>query len=327
MKSLLVWLKPVAAAAIAAFASISAAQQTFPSRNVTIVVPYAPGGGHDATARLLADRLSARWGKPVIVENRAGANGMIGAESVARSAPDGHTIMMASPAEIVIAPSAYKSMRYDPAKDLAPVTLAGVTPLVLVAHPSVKARTLPEVIELARREKGKLSFGTAGAGSSQHLAGEWLNQLAGIDLQHVGYKGAGPATTDVLGGQIPFVIVGMAPVAQHIKSGRLNAIAVTTRARLSFAPDIPTFAEVPALKDFEVSHWMGILAPGSTPGATVKSLNDSIVAVLKEPAIVERLRDMGVDPLGNSPDEFAAYLEQDRSKFARLFQQAGLTPQ
>ena len=327
MKPLHRWFKPIAAAALAAGASLALAQPAFPSRNVTIVVPYAPGGGHDATARVLAERLSAHWGRPVIVENKPGANGMIGAEAVARAAPDGHTIVMASPAEIVIAPSAVKSMRYDPAKDLAPVTLAGVTPLVLVAHPSVKARTLPEVIELARREKGKLSFGTAGAGSSQHLAGEWLNQLAGIDLQHVGYKGAGPATTDVLGGQIPFAIVGMAPVAQHIRSGRLNAIAVTTRARLSSAPDIPTFSEVPALKDFEVSHWMGVLAPGGTPPALVRTLRDAIAAVLKDPATAERLRTMGVDPVGDTPEEFAAYLATDREKFARLFRQAGLTPE
>jgi tripartite-type tricarboxylate transporter receptor subunit TctC len=327
MKPLHRWFKPFAAAALAATASLALAQPAFPSRNVTIVVPYAPGGGHDATARVLAERLSALWGRPVVVENKPGANGMIGAEAVARAAPDGHTIVMASPAEIVIAPSAVKSMRYDPAKDLAPVTLAGVTPLVLVAHPSVKARTLPEVIDLARREKGKLSYGTAGAGSSQHLAGEWLNQLAGIDLQHVGYKGAGPATTDVLGGQIPFAIVGMAPVAPHIKAGRLNAIAVTTRARLTSAPDIPTFAEVPALKDFEVSHWMGVLAPGGTPPALVRTLRDAIAAVLKDPATAERLRTMGVDPVGDTPEAFAAYLAQDREKFARLFRQAGLTPE
>jgi tripartite-type tricarboxylate transporter receptor subunit TctC len=327
MRTTPTWLKPIAAAAFAALASVASAQQTFPQRTVSIVVPYAPGGGHDATARVLAERLTARWGKPVVVENKAGANGMIGAEHVARSGADGHTIMMASPAEIVIAPSAYKSMRYDPAKDLAPVTLAGVTPLVLAAHPSVKANTLPEVIELARREKGKLSFGTAGAGSSQHLAGEWLNQLAGIDLQHVGYKGAGPAVTDVLGGQIPFVIVGMAPLAAHIKAGKLKAIAVTTGARLSFAPEIPTFAEVPALKNFEVSHWMGVFAPGGTPAPLVQTISDAIAAVLKEPATATRLQGMGVDPVGNSPSEFAAYLEQDRSKFARLFKQAGLTPQ
>lgn len=327
MKVKQAWLKPIVAAAFTAMTSIACAQPSFPSRNVTIVVPYATGGGHDATARVLAERLASRWGKPVVVENKAGANGLIGAEHVARSAPDGHTIMMASPAEIVIAPSAYATMRYDPAKDLVPVTLAGITPLVLVAHPSVKARTLPDLIELARREKGKLSFGTAGAGSSQHLAGEWLNQLAGIDLQHIAYKGAGPATTDVLGGQIPFVIVGMAPVAQHIKSGKLNAIAVTTRSRVSFAPDIPTFAEVPALKDFEVSHWMGVFAPGETPPSLVQSISDTIAAIVKETTTAERLRGMGVDPVGNSPQEFAAYLIDDRSKFARLFKQAGLTPQ
>lgn len=305
----------------------SAQTSPFPARPVSLVVPYAPGGGHDAMARLLAERLASRWGQPVVVENKAGANGMIGAEAVTRAAPDGHTLMMASPAEIVIAPSAYRSMRYDPARDLAPVTLAGNTPLVLVAHPSVSARTLPEVIELAKREPRKHSYGTAGNASSQHLAGEWLNQLAGIDLQHVPYKGAGPATTDVLGGQIPFALVGMAPVAQHIRAGRLNAIAVTTAARVPFAPDTPTFAEVPSLKDFEVSHWMGVLAPAGTPTALVRRVRDDIAAVLAEPAMVERLRTMGIEPVGSTPEAFAAQLVRDREKFARIFRQAGLSPE
>lgn len=312
---------------VAATAAMAVSAQDFPSRTITLVVPYAPGGGHDATARLLAEHLRPRLGQTVIVENRAGANGMIGAAHVAQSAPDGYTIMMASPAEIVIAPTAVKSMRYDPFTQLAPVTLAGITPLVLVAHPSVPARTLPEVIELARKEPRKHSFGTSGNGSSQHLAGEWLNQLAKIDLQHVPYKGAGPAANDALGGQIPFALVGMAPVIQHIKTGKLRAIAVTTKERVSFAPEIPTFAETAGMAGFEVSHWMGVLAPGGTPAPIVERLQREIAAVLRDEAVAQRLRSMGVEPVGNTPQQFRAYLEADRDKFARIFRQAGLQPE
>lgn len=303
------------------------AAERFPSRTVSIVVPYAPGGGHDAMARMLAERLTGRLGQTVIVENRAGANGMIGAEFVARAAPDGHTILFASPAEIVIAPSAYKSMRYDPWKDLAPVTLAGVTPLVVVTHPSTGVKTLSELVALAKKQPGKLSFGTAGNASSQHLAGAWLNNLAGIDLQHIPYKGAGPATNDLLGGQIPFAIVGMAPVLPHIRAGKLVPVAVTTRERVQWAKDVPTVAESPGLADFEVSHWMGVLVPGATPPEIVQRLQAEMATVLKSPEFRERLIALGVDPVGNTPAEFRDYLAAEQQRFARMFKLTGLAPE
>jgi tripartite-type tricarboxylate transporter receptor subunit TctC len=314
-------------AALVVVAPPLAAAQTYPSRTVTIVVPYSPGGGHDAMARMVAERLSARLGQTVIVENKAGANGMIGAEQVARAAPDGHTILFASPAEIVIAPSAYKSMRYDPMKDLAPVTLAGITPLVIVANPSVGVKTLPELIAHAKRQPGKLAFGTAGNASSQHLAGEWLNNLAGIDLQHVPYKGAGPATTDVLGGQIPFAIVGMAPVLPHIKAGKLVPVAVTTRQRVMWARDVATVAETPGMAGFEVSHWMGILVPAQTPPDIVARLQSEIAGVLKTPEMRERLANLGVDPVGNTSAEFRDYLAAEKERFAKMYKLTGLTPE
>jgi len=303
------------------------AAQSFPSRPVTIVVPYAPGGGHDAMARLLAERLTPRLGQTVIVDNKAGANGMIGAELVARAAADGHTILFASPAEIVIAPFAYKSMRYDPAKDLAPVTLAGVTPLVLVAHPSTDVKTLGELITLVRREPRKFSFGTAGNASSQHLAGEWLNNLAGIDLQHIPYKGAGPATNDVLGGQIPFAIVGMAPVLPHIRQGKLVPVAVTTRERVQWAKDVPAVAETPGMGGFEVSHWMGVLVPAQTPPDIVQRLQSEMAAVLKSPEFRERMIALGVDPVGGTAAEFRDYLQGERNRFAKMYRLTGLTPE
>ena len=310
-----------------AFLLSPVAAQAFPSKVVTIVVPYAPGGGHDAMARMLAERLSTQLGQTVIVENRAGANGMIGAEQVARAAPDGHTILFASPAEIVIAPSAYKSMRYDPVKDLAPVTLAGVTPLVIVANPSVGVRSLPELIAYAKARPGKLSFGTAGNASSQHLAGEWLNNLAKLDLQHVPYKGAGPATTDVLGGQIPFAIVGMAPVLPHIRSGKLVPVAVTTKSRVVWAKDVATVAETPGMEGFEVSHWMGVLAPAGTPPDVLARLQSEIARALASPEMREKLANLGVDPVGNTSAEFRKFLAEETGRFARMYKLSGLTPE
>lgn len=301
--------------------------QAYPSKTVTFVVPYSPGGGHDAMARMVAERLSARLGQTVIVENRAGANGMIGAEYVARAAPDGHTVLFASPAEIVIAPSAYKSLRYDPMKDLAPVTLAGITPLVIVAHPSLGVHNLGELIALAKAKPRTLSFGTAGNGSSQHLAGEWLNNLAGIDLQHVAYKGAGPATTDVLGGQIPLAIVGMAPVLPHIKQGKLVPVAVTTRERVQWQKDVATVTETPGMSGFEVSHWMGVLVPARTPPEIVDRLQSEIAAVLSVPEFRERLTALGVDGVGSKPAEFRQFLAAEKERFARMYKLAGLTPE
>jgi len=315
------------AVAVATWSVPGASQSSFPARPVSMVVPYAPGGGHDSMARMVAEKLAVRLGQSVIVENRAGANGRIGAEIVARAAPDGHTILFASPAEIVIAPIAYERMPYDPMKDLAPVTLAGITPLVIVAHPSAGVKTLPELIARAKAEPGKLSFGTAGNASSQHLAGAWLNNLTGIDLQHVPYKGAAPATNDVLGGQIPFAIVGMAPVLPHIKAGKLVPVAVTTRERVKWAEDVPTAAETTGLKDFEVPHWMGVFAPGGTPPAIVAKLRDEIAAVLGTDEFKERMAKLGVDPVGNTPEEFRAFLLAETEKFRKMYALTGLPPQ
>ncbi len=301
--------------------------QAWPSQKISIVVPYSAGGGHDAMARICAERLSSRLGQTVIVENKPGANGMLGADYVARSAPDGYTILFSSPAEIVIAPSAFKSMRYDPAKDLVPVTLAATTPLVIVANPSLGVKTLPELIALAKAKPGTLSFGTSGNATSQHLAGAWLDSLAGIDLQHIPYKGAGPATTDVLGGTIPLAIVGMAPVMPHIKAGRLIPLAVMTPERVPFAKDVPTVAETPGLTGFTASHWMGIFLPAKTPQAIVDKLQQELAAVLKTPEVRDRLLSMGIVPVADTPAEFKTFLEADRERFAKMYRLSGLTPE
>jgi tripartite-type tricarboxylate transporter receptor subunit TctC len=321
------FLRAVLAAATVLSLAPAAQAQLVPGKTMTIVVPYAPGGGHDAMARILAERLGARLGQPVVVENKAGANGMLGAEYVTRAAPDGSTILFASPAEIVISPTAYKTMRYDPMRDLAPVTLAGMTPLVVVANPSVGVKTMAELIALAKAHPGKLSFGTAGNASSQHLAGALLNNMAGIDLQHIPYKGAGPATNDVLAGQIPFAIVGMAPVLGHIRAGKLVPVAITQAQRAAFAPDVPTVSETPGLEGFEATHWMGVFVPARTPPEVVQRLQTEIAAVLKTPEVRERLNKLGIEPVANTSAEFRAFLVADQARFARMFRLAGLTPE
>ena len=326
MRSSISLLAAVTAAFSLAF-SAGVAAQAYPSKTISMVVPYAPGGGHDAMARIVSQKLAERLGQTVVVENKAGASGMIGTEHVARAPADGYTLLFASPAEIVIAPTVLKSMRYDPQKDLEPITQVGETPLVIVANPSAGIKTFPELIARAKKEPKALSFGTAGNGSSHHLAGAWINNLAGIDLQHIPYKGAGPATNDVLGGQIPLAIVGMAPVLPHIRAGKLIPLAVTTRQRVDWAKDVPTVSEFPGMKDFEVAHWMGLLGPAGMPPAVVQRLQSEIAAILAMPDVRERLRGIGIDPVGSSTADFRAFLAAEKQRFADMFKLTGLKPE
>ena len=311
-------------ALVAALAGGDALAQAYPSKTVTLLVPYAPGGGHDAMARIVAEKLGPRLGQTVVVENKPGAAGMIGTEQVVRAAPDGYTLLFSSPAEIVVAPSVYRTMRYDPVKDLTPITQVGDTPLVLMAHPSVGVKTVAELIAKAKKEPGKLSFGTAGTGSSQHLAGAWINNLAGIDLQHVPYKGAGPATNDLLGGNVPLGILGMAPVLKHIQAGRIVALAVMTPKRVDWARDTPTVAETPGMEGFQANHWMGLLGPAGMPPEVVAKLQAEVAAVLAMPEVRERLRGLGIDPVGSGTEDFRRFLAEERERFAKMFRLTGL---
>lgn len=297
------------------------------SSRVTLVVPFAPGGGHDSAARIMAPRLAERLGQSVIVDNRPGANGMIGADAVVHAKPDGTTILLASPAEIVIAPTAYKTMNYDPMKDLAPVTLAYTTPIVIVANPTLGVRTLADMIALAKSKAEGLAYGTPGEGSSQHLAGAWLAHLAGIKLLHIPYKGAGPATNDVVAGHIPLSIVGMAPVLPFIRDGKLVAIAVTSPERVAWAKDVPAVAEFPGMTGFAASHWMGVMVPGRTPADIVQRLQSDFAAVLALPDVRERLTALGVDPVGDTTAQFRDYLAAERKLFAEMYKFSGLTPE
>jgi tripartite-type tricarboxylate transporter receptor subunit TctC len=309
------------------FAGPNAAGQPNPSKNVSLIVPFAPGGGHDSMARILAGPLSAELGQSVIVENKPGANGMVGADYVVRARPDGTTILFASPAEIVIAPTVYKTMRYDPFKDLVPVTLAGTTPIAIVANPSLGVHSFAELIAKAKGEKDGLAYGTPGEGSSQHLAGAWLSKLTGAKFVHVPYKGAGPATNDVVAGHTPLAIVGMAPVLPFIRSGKLVAVAVTSHDRVMWAKDVPTVAEQPGMTGFEAWHWEGVMVPKGTPADILQKLQAGFAAVLKKPEVRAQLQELGVDPVGNSTAEFTAFLAADRDRFAKMFTYTGLQPE
>jgi len=269
-------------AGLAAVGTLAAPAVRAQSRQASVVVPYPPGGAHDSMARILSGPLSDRLGRTVIVENRPGAGGMIGTEYVVHAKPDGSVILLASPTEIVIAPSAYKTVRYDWTRDLLPVTLAGTTPIVIVANPSIGVRTLPEMLALSKQKPEGLAFGTPAEGSSHHLAGAWLAQLSGAKLVHVAYKGAGPATNDVVADHIPLAIVGMSSALPFIRSGKLVALAVTSRARLGWMKDLPTVAETPGLAGFEATLWQGVFVPARTPDAIVATIQEAFVAVLAQ---------------------------------------------
>ena len=311
--------------ALAALGVTQSHAQQYPARSITIVVAFPAGGGHDFTARTIASRLSPRLGQQVVVENRPGANGQIGAQHVSRAAPDGHTMLLASPAELVISQSLYKNLPYDGLRDFSAVTLAGVSPITLIAHPSTQVKTPQDLIRAAKSKAAQLSYGTPGAGSAQHLAGAWIAKLGGVEWIHVPYKGAAPVVTDTLGGQIPFGLVGIAPAMPHIKSGRFNAVAVMAPKRLTWLPSIPAIGEVAALKPIELVQWMGVVMPAKTPPAVVDRMHREIRAVLQDAETSRLMIDQGVEPADYAPRAFAAFLEAEHKKYAYLVKLSGAT--
>src|SRR6266852_765439 len=310
-------------AAQAAFAQdpSTSSGQAFPSRPVRLVVPFAAGGVTDTSARAVSDRLGARLGQPVVVENRPGASGNIGTEQVARSAPDGHTLVLGFDGTMVINPHVFAKIPFDTLRDFAPVTKLGDAPLILVAHPSVPANSLQELIEQAKARP--FAFGTSGTGGTPHLAGEMLAQRTGAQLMHVPYKGGGQAVIDVLGGQIPLVFTAVASSQQFVKSGKLKAIGVSSARRSSSLPDVPTFAES-GLPGFVVDSWVGVLAPARTPQPVIERLQREIAAVLADPVVRERYGVLGIEPVGNTPEQFAAQIREDLARWEKVVRQAGI---
>lgn len=292
--------------------------QAWPAKPIRIIVPYPAGGGVDFVARTVGQRLSDVVGQPVVVENRAGASGSIGAAAVASSAPDGYTLLLASPAEVVVGPVSGQKVPYDTARDFTPITLVGETPLAIFAHPSVPAKDLAELIALAKKEPSKYSYATPGNGSSMHFAGESLNALAGVQLMHVPYKGAAPAVTDVLGGQVPLGIVGMPPVVQPTKAGKLKMLAVTSTKRSPTLPEVPAVAEMKGMEDYRFTNWMGLFAPAKTPPEAVDRLAKEIAKIVREPAVREKLLSQGVVGEGNTPAEFVAFLKGESDRYGKI---------
>jgi len=304
---------------ILAMTSILACAQSYPTKPVRVVVPFSPGGVADSSARVLADRLSARLGQAIVVENRPGASGNLGTASVAAAAPDGYTLLLGFDGTMVINPHVYSSLPWNTLRDFAPVTKLGDATLILVAHPSVPAKDLKELLKL----KEKFSYGTAGTGSTPHLAGELLAQRTGIELTHVPYKGGGQAMGDVVGGQIPLVFTAVATAQQFVKSGRLKGLGVPAARRSGSLPEVPTFIES-GLEGFVVDSWTGILAPAKTPGEILARLQKEIAAVLGEPDIRSRYATLGIEPVGNTPAQFAEQIRADLARWEKVVRQANI---
>lgn len=300
----------------------TAAAQTYPDRPISLVVPFPAGGTTDALARALGQDLAKRLGQPVVVESKPGAGATLGADYVARATPDGYTLLMGA-VHHTIATSVYRSLKYDFAKDFAPVTTVALVPNILVVNPNVPAKSVQELLAMAKRQPGKLTFGSNGVGTGQHLIGAQFEALGGVKLLHVPYKGSGPLTTDLLGGQIDMSFDTITPVLPHVQSGKLRALAVTTGQRSQALPDVPTLAES-GLQGFDMGTWFGVLAPAGTPQAVVDKLNREMVAIIRSEDFGRRMAEIGAVPIGNSPGEMATQIASDTEKYGKLVREANI---
>ena len=308
--------------AFASAATLVLAQDGYPNKPIKIVVPFSPGGGGDAVVRIISEKLGERLGQPVIIENRPGASGYIGAQAVATAVPDGYTILMGFDGSLVVAPNLIKAP-FDTAADFAPITKLNDATLILAAHSSVGVRTLKELVELSKTTPGGLMFGSSGPATTTHLAGELLAQRAGMNLTHVPYKGGGQAMTDVLGGTIPLVYTAVAGAYGHVQSGKLRAIAVSSAQRATALPDVPTFIES-GVPDFVVNSWVGLLAPAETPPAVLTRLNTELNAVLNDATVREKLRLMGIEASPGSAEQFGNEIKRDLARYGQVVKSAGI---
>ena len=310
----------VLAAGPRAFAEATPAP--WPSKPIRLILPFPPGGGTDILGRILADRLSANVGEPVVIENRGGAGGNVGAEAAAKSPPDGYTMVLVAPS-LAISPSLYSKLNYDPARDLTPVALVGTVPNVIITNPEVPAQTLAEFIALAKTKPGGMNFGSGGSGTSNHLAGELFNLQAGVKLVHVPYKGVNLAMNDLLAGQIQLVVIGIPAALPFIRAGRLRALAVIAPERSPALPEVPTAAEA-GLPNYDVTTWYGVLVPTGTPRPIVERLNAELVRIMRAPDLQERFAATGTEPRTSTPEEFGEYIRQEMAKWAKVVREAGL---
>jgi tripartite-type tricarboxylate transporter receptor subunit TctC len=296
--------------------------QAYPSKPIRLIVPFAAGGTTDVLARIVAQNLSTSIGQQVVVDNRAGANGNIGTDLAAKSPPDGYTIVMSFDGTMTINPHTYKKLPFDPQRDLTPIINVGQATLVIVVHPSVKATTIQEFAALAKAAPTPIFYSSAGLGSTGHVAGELFAVRAGVRLTHVPYKGGAPALQDLLAGQIQMLVTALPTVDTFISSGKLRALAVTSGKRLKSLPDVPTMGEV--YPGYEVSSWYGLLAPAGTPDAAVQRLNADTNKVLQQPDVQDRFEKLGIEPLGGTPQQFAATIKADTAKWGQVVRDAGI---
>jgi tripartite-type tricarboxylate transporter receptor subunit TctC len=306
------------------FAAAAAAQGAFPSRPITMVVGFAPGGGTDTAARIIAKAATDALGQSVVVENRAGAGGNIAHEQVAKAAPDGHTILLGSVGPLTVAPHMIKNLPYDPLKDLTPVTMAVTFANVLVVHDGVPVRTLAEYVKLANETPGGLTYGSSGIGGAGHLSGELFRMMSKANIVHVPYKGGGPAMQDLLGRQIASIFATPISAGPHIKSGRIRAIAVTSLQRTSFMPQVPTIAES-GYAGFEATNWYAYVLPAKTPGEIVDRWNRELVKILNDPAVRQALLAQGMEPAPTSREAVAAYIRREYDTWAKVVKEARIT--
>jgi tripartite-type tricarboxylate transporter receptor subunit TctC len=300
--------------------------QTYPNRPIKLVIPYPPGGIGDTLARGLAMQMQLRMGQPVLVESKPGASQMIGADYVAKSAPDGYTLFLASLSSLVLNSYAQKTMPYDPVKDFAPVSMFFSTPLYLVVNPQLPAKNVAEFIAYGKANPGKLTYGSIGTGSSLHLTGEMFKSATGVDMLHVPYKGSVPAVTDLLGGQIQALFDAGTSSLPQVRAGKLRVLGVTSIKRASGTPDIPTIAES-GVPGFDASFWFGIVAPAGTPKAIVQKLSGEINEILKLPALRDRFKSDGVEVTGSTPEEMAAQIQADTPRWTEIQRKAGVKPE
>ena len=309
----------------ALLASSAALAQTFPARSITIVVPATPGGAIDLTARLVGQKLSEAWGKPVLIENKAGATGIIGTEFVAKSAPDGHTLALVASSH-AINPSMFKTLPFDTLKSFEPVVLTHVVPLMLVVSPAIPATNVRELIAYAKANPGKLSFASSGPGGAPHMSGELFKTMAGLDMVHIPYKGSTAAHADLLSGRTALMFDTVAAIKVHVKSGAVRALAVTTAKRSAAAPEVPTMAEA-GVAGYETSTWGGVLAPAGTPRDVVARLNGEINKALAAPDVRERLLGAGIEPAGGTPQQFGDFIRSEMVKWGNVAKAAGIQPE
>ena len=300
-----------------------AGAQSYPTKPIQFIVPFPPGGGNDTVARAIAQQVGPALGQSIVVDNRPGAGGIIGADAAARAAPDGYTIFLGGVATHAVNPHLHPKLSYDPVRDFAPITLVASAPSVLVVHPSVPARTIKEFADYARANPSKLNYASNGNGSSSHMAAVLYETNAGVKMTHVPYKGVGPALTDLMSGRIELMFNSIVAILPHIQAGKLRALGVTSKQRSSLLPDVPTIAES-GWPQYEAGSWYGILAPAGTPPAIIDRLHREIVKSLKDPEVQKRLAGEGADVIGSTPQEFSAHIKSELGRMGQAIKAAGL---